>query len=59
MVPRVNGLGAELGAADCSESEFDFIGEISAKLSQKLGLCVIMGNVTVSPDGLELVGRYD
>ena len=59
MVPHFNGLGAELGAADFSESEFDFIGEISAKLSQKLGLCVIMGNVTVSPDGLELVGRYD
>ena len=59
MVPHFNGLGAELGASDFSESEFDFIGEISAKLSQKLGLCEIMGNVTVSPDGLELVGRYD
>lgn len=58
MVPHFNGLGAELGAADFSESEFDYIGEISAKLSQKLGLCEIMGNVTVSPDGLELVGRY-
>ena len=59
MVPHFNGLGAELGAAEFSESEVDYIGEISAKLSQKLGLCVIMGNVTVSPDGLELVGRYD
>ncbi len=58
MVPHFNGLGAELGASDFSESEFDYIGEISAKLSQKLGLCEIMGNVTVSPDGLELVGRY-
>ena len=59
MVPHFNGLGAELGASDFSESEFDYIGEISTKLSQKLGLCEIMGNVTVSPDGLELVGRYD
>ena len=59
MVPHFGGLGAELGASDFSESEFDFIGEISAKLSQKLGLCEIMGNVTVSADGLELVGRYD
>lgn len=59
MIPHFDGLGAELGAPDFSESEFDYIGEISAKLSQKLGLCEIMGNVTVSPDGLELVGRYD
>lgn len=59
MVPHFNGLGAELGASDFSESEFDYIGEISAKLSRKLGLCEIMGNVTVSADGLELVGRYD
>ena len=59
MVPHFNGLGAELGAADFSETEFDYMGEISAKLSQKLGLCEIMGNVTVSSDGLELVGRYD
>lgn len=59
MVPHFNGLGAELGASDFSESEFDYIGEISAKLSQKLGLCEIRGNVTVSENGLELVGRYD
>ena len=59
MIPHFNGLGAELGAPDFSESEFDYIGEISAKLSQKLGLCEIMGNITVSSDGLELVGRYD
>ena len=59
MIPHFNGLGAELGASDFSESEFDFIGEISAKLSQKLGLCEIRGNVTVSENGLELIGRYD
>ena len=59
MIPHFNGLGAELGAPDFSEAEFDYIGEISAKLSQKLGLCEIMGNITVSSDGLELVGRYD
>ena len=59
MVPHFNGLGAELGAADFSESEFDYMGEISAKLSEKLGLCEVRGNVTVSADGLELVGRYD
>ena len=59
MVPHLNGLGAELGAADFSESEFDYMGEISTKLSEKLGLCEVRGNVTVSPDGLELVGRYD
>ena len=59
MVPHFGGLGAELGAADFSESEFDYMGEISTKLSEKLGLCEVRGNVTVSPDGLELVGRYD
>ena len=59
MVPHFNGLGAELGAADFSESEFDYMGEISTKLSEKLGLCEVRGNVTISSDGLELVGRYD
>lgn len=59
MIPHFNGLGAELGAPDFSESEFDYMGEISAALSRKLSFDEINGNMVVDADGLKVVGRYD
>ena len=57
--PHFNGLGAEFGAPDISETEWDYYGEVTKALNKKLGIGVEYGDVSVDADGIVLHGRYD
>lgn len=58
MVPHVGGLGAEIGAPDYTETEWDYYGEIGKELAKKLTASTRYGTVSIDADGIKVHGRY-
>lgn len=58
MVPHVGGLGAEIGASDYTETEWDYYGEIGRELAKKLTASTRYGTVSIDADGIKVHGRY-
>lgn len=58
MVPHVNGLGAEIGAPDYTETEWDYYGELGRELAKKLTASTRYGTVSIDADGIKVHGRY-
>lgn len=59
MIPHIGGLGAEIGASDYSESEWDYYGgEVSKKLAKKLTASTRYGTVSIDAGGIKVHGRY-
>lgn len=59
MVPHVGGLGAEIGASDYTETEWDYYGEIGRELAKKLTASTRYGTVSIDADGIKVHGRYE
>lgn len=59
MVPHVGGLGAEIGAPDYTETEWDYYGELGRELAKKLTASTRYGTVSIDADGIKVHGRYN
>ena len=59
LIPYTGGLGAELGAPEYCEAEWDFFGETGNTLAKKLTASTRYGTVSIDADGIKVHGRYD